>query len=120
MRDVKLQIQPDYSETFRVGMSKEICMTNEQREIHRKKRVLEHAVRMGNVNKTCRYFGVARSTFYLWRARYRELGDEGLKSRRHNRTRYLNSPGAAAFLCPNLRGSRTSLPDWDKACLPAC
>ena len=57
-------------------------MTNEQREIHRKKRVLEHAERMGNVNKTCRYFGVARSTFYLWRARYRELGDEGLKSRR--------------------------------------
>ena len=57
-------------------------MTNEQREIHRKKRVLEHAERIGNVNKTCRYFGVARSTFYLWRARYRELGDEGLKSRR--------------------------------------
>ena len=63
-------------------MSKEICMTHEQREIHRKRRVLEHAERMGNVNKTCRYFGVARSTFYLWRARYRELGDEGLKSRR--------------------------------------
>jgi len=57
-------------------------MTNEQREIHRKKRVLEHAERIGNVNKTCRYFGVARSTFYLWRARYRELGDQGLKSRR--------------------------------------
>ena len=37
-------------------------MTNEQREIHRKKRVLEHAERMGNVNKTCRYFGVASST----------------------------------------------------------
>ena len=41
-------------------MSKEICMTNEQREIHRKKRVLEHAERIGSVNKTCRYFGVAR------------------------------------------------------------
>lgn len=51
-------------------------MTNEQREIHRKKRVLEHAERIGNVNRTCLYFGVARSTFYLWRARYRELGDE--------------------------------------------
>ena len=36
-------------------------MTNEQREIHRKKRVFEHAERVGNVNKTCRYFGVARS-----------------------------------------------------------
>ena len=76
-------------------MSKEICMTNEQREIHRKKRVLEHAERIGNVNKTCRYFGVARSTFYLWRARYRELGDEGLKSRRHHRSGPRLSPKLA-------------------------
>ena len=36
----------------------------------------------GNIYKTCRYFGVARSTFYLWRDRHRELGDDGLKSRR--------------------------------------
>jgi len=70
-------------------------MTNEQREIHRKKRVLEHAERIGNVNKICRYFGVARSTSYLWRARYRELGDEGLKSRRCERTS-ANHAGCAA------------------------
>jgi len=63
-------------------MAKEIRMTNNQREIHRKKRILEYAERVGNINKTCRYFGVARSTFYLWRDRYRELGDEGLRSRR--------------------------------------
>jgi hypothetical protein len=44
-------------------MSWRICMTHEQREIHRKKRVLEHVERTGNVHKTCRYFGVARSTF---------------------------------------------------------
>jgi hypothetical protein len=37
-------------------------MTHEQREIHRKKRILEYAERIGNINKTCRYFGVARST----------------------------------------------------------
>lgn len=43
-------------------------MTNDQREIHRKKRILEYAERVGNINKTCRYFGVARSTFYLWNA----------------------------------------------------
>jgi hypothetical protein len=36
-------------------------MTNDQREIHRKKRILEYAERVGNINKTCRYFGVARS-----------------------------------------------------------
>jgi hypothetical protein len=37
-------------------------MTHDQREIHRKKRILEYAERVGNINKTCRYFGVARST----------------------------------------------------------
>jgi transposase-like protein len=57
-------------------------MTHEQREIHRKKRVIEYAEKIGNVRKACRYTGVARSTFYLWRARYRELGDEGLVNRR--------------------------------------
>jgi hypothetical protein len=31
-------------------------MTHEQREIHRKKRILECAERVGNINKTCRYF----------------------------------------------------------------
>ncbi len=57
-------------------------MTNAQREIHRKKRVIDYAEQLGNVRMACRYFGVARSTFYLWRARYRESGDEGLTSRR--------------------------------------
>jgi len=38
-------------------------MTDEEREIRRKKRILEHAERIGNINETCRYFGVARSTF---------------------------------------------------------
>ncbi|MCP4896676.1 MAG: helix-turn-helix domain containing protein, partial [bacterium] len=57
-------------------------MTNEQREIHREKRIIEYAERTGNIHKSCRYFGVARSTFYLWRDRYREFGDEGLRSRR--------------------------------------
>ncbi|MBW2509831.1 MAG: hypothetical protein JRE81_14465 [Deltaproteobacteria bacterium] len=42
-------------------------MTHEEREIHRKKRILEHAERVGNINKTCRYFGGARSTVYLRR-----------------------------------------------------
>lgn len=48
-------------------MAKEIRMTHDQREIHRKKRIIEHAERVRKVNKTGRYFGVARSTFYLWR-----------------------------------------------------
>ena len=35
-------------------------MDKAQRDICRKKRVLEHAARIGNVRKTCRYFGVAK------------------------------------------------------------
>ncbi len=56
-------------------------MTNEQREIKRKKRVLEYAERHGNVKITCRRFGIARSTFYLWRERFRKSGDQGLARR---------------------------------------
>lgn len=40
-------------------------MTNEQREIHRKKRIIKYAERTGNIKRACRYFGVARSMFYL-------------------------------------------------------
>lgn len=35
-----------------------------QREIKRRLRVLKHAEKIGNVHMTCRYFGLARSTFY--------------------------------------------------------
>jgi transposase InsO family protein len=41
-------------------------MTEEQREIRRKKRVIEYAERNGNIKTACRRFGIARSTFYLW------------------------------------------------------
>ena len=51
-------------------------MNNAQRDIRRKKRVLEHAARVGNVRKTCRYFGVARSGFYVWKKAYETHGDE--------------------------------------------
>ena len=35
-------------------------MTNDHREIHRKKRVLEYAERIGNINKACRWYGKGR------------------------------------------------------------
>ncbi len=53
-------------------------MNKAQRDIRRKKRVLDHAARIGNVRKTCRYFGVARSGFYVWKKAYETHGDEGL------------------------------------------
>ena len=33
-------------------------MKAEDREIRRKRRILDHAIESGNVAKTCRYFGV--------------------------------------------------------------
>ena len=45
-------------------------MKAEEREIRRKRRILDHAVKSGNIAKTCRYFGVPRSLFYVWRNAY--------------------------------------------------
>jgi transposase InsO family protein len=54
----------------------------EESEIRRKRRVLEHATESGNVAKTCRYFGVPRSSFYRWRDAYQEHGEEGLRCKK--------------------------------------
>src|SRR4026207_265969 len=53
-------------------------MKLEEKEILRKKRVLEYAEACGNVLKTCRHFGVSRSNFYIWRGAYRRQGNAGL------------------------------------------
>ena len=53
-------------------------LTKAQRDIRRKRRVLERAERIGNVRKTCREFGASRSVFYLWKKAYETDGDEGL------------------------------------------
>jgi transposase len=57
-------------------------MNNAQRDVLRKKRVLEHAERIGNVRKACHYFGVSRSSFYLWKNAYESHGEEGLVNRK--------------------------------------
>lgn len=55
-------------------------MTNEQRDIQRKLKVLRHSVKIGNVYKVCRYFGIGRSSFYRWREAYQKFGEAGLKN----------------------------------------
>lgn len=55
-------------------------MTNEERHIQRKLRVLRHAEKIGNACKACRYFGIGRSSFYRWRDAYQRLGEAGLKN----------------------------------------
>ena len=57
-------------------------MNQGQKDIVKKKRVLDYAEACGNVNKTCRHFGVTRSNFYLWRNAFRKNGEVGLISRR--------------------------------------
>lgn len=55
-------------------------MTNDERDIQRKLRVLQHADKIGNARKACRYFGVGRSSFYRWREAYQKHGEAGLKN----------------------------------------
>lgn len=54
--------------------------TADEREIKRKLKVLHHAEQSGNTAKTCRYFGVSRSTFYRWQRRYKKGGESRLKN----------------------------------------
>jgi transposase-like protein len=53
-----------------------------QQDIRRKTRALEHAAHTGNVRQTCRYFGIPRSLFYLWRAAYEREGEAGLVNKK--------------------------------------
>ncbi len=53
-------------------------MNQAQRDIKRKLRILNHAKEIGNIIKTCRYFGVSRAIFCRWKNAYEKFGDEGL------------------------------------------
>jgi transposase InsO family protein len=53
-------------------------MTQAQRDINRKLRVLSYAQQIGNVSKACRYFGVGRQSFYEWKKAYADKGEAGL------------------------------------------
>jgi transposase InsO family protein len=53
-------------------------MTNQERDVQRKLRVLRHAEKSGHVARTCRYFGVGRSSFYRWKDAYDQRGEAGL------------------------------------------
>lgn len=57
-------------------------MNNDQREIRRKLRILGHAAESGNVCQTCRYFGIARASFYRWRDAFRQHGEAGMANAR--------------------------------------
>jgi len=49
-----------------------------KRDILRKLKVLKYVEERGNVSKACRYFGISRESYYKWKKRYKEQGEEGL------------------------------------------
>jgi transposase InsO family protein len=49
-----------------------------QQDITRKLKVLNHAEKISNVAKTCRYFRICRETFYKWKRIYDKDGEKGL------------------------------------------
>jgi transposase-like protein len=57
-------------------------MNQSERDIQRKLRILGHAEQIGDVSKTCRYFGIARGSFYRWRAALQRHGEAGLVNRK--------------------------------------
>ena len=52
-------------------------MNEEQRLVQKRLRVLEHAQKTGNIRKTCRYFGIARSSFYRLKRAFDRDGESG-------------------------------------------
>jgi transposase InsO family protein len=59
-----------------------ISMNQKERDIQRKLRVLKQAEETGRAARTCRYFGVARASFYRWKALYATNGKAGLINRK--------------------------------------
>jgi transposase-like protein len=57
-------------------------MDRAAKEVERRKRILDHANATENVAKTCRYFGIARTSFYRWREEYSKHGVDGLVPKR--------------------------------------
>jgi len=53
-------------------------MNQAERDIRRKRRILDHAETTGNVSQTCRYFGIGRASFYRWKQARAKYGDSGL------------------------------------------
>ena len=50
------------------------------RKVKARLRMLQHAQRVsGNVSQTCRFFGVSRALFYIWKQRYEKHGVAGLR-----------------------------------------
>ena len=55
----------------------------ELHDISRKLKILNYAQEIGNIVKTCRYFGICRETFYKWKRAYSAGREAALISSKH-------------------------------------
>ena len=65
-------------------MAMETCVNEPERDKNAARRlaILRHAEEVtGNVALTCRYYGITRQAFYLWRRRYEAGGLAALRDR---------------------------------------
>ena len=63
--------------------------------------MLQHAQKIShNVSQTCRFFGISRAQYYIWRHRFEKQGMEGLRdrSRRSKRIHYRVPPEVVALI----------------------
>src|SRR6266851_9555280 len=79
----------------RFGMKHPVYEQIQDRKVKSRLRMLQHAQRVsGNVSQTCRFFGVSRALFYIWKKRYEKHGVAVLRdmSRRPHNTRFRLAP----------------------------
>jgi transposase-like protein len=61
-------------------MKNPACEQIQARKVKARLRMLQHAKRLsGNVSQTCRFFGVSRALYYIWKKRYEKNGLAGLR-----------------------------------------
>ncbi len=84
-------------------------MNENQRVVKNRLRVLEHAKEIGNIRKTCRYFGIPRSSFYRWKTAYDRNGELGLVNKppvaKSHPNRKMQSVGRRAVSDPRKDGT---------------
>jgi transposase InsO family protein len=71
------------------------------RKVKARLRMLQHAQRVsGNVSQTCRFFGVSRSLYYIWKKRFEKKGPDGLRDlkRRPHHIRYRIPPEIVSLI----------------------
>lgn len=82
-------------------MTNPVYQQIQARKVKARLRMLQHAQRVsGNVSQTCRFFGVSRALFYIWKKRYEEHGLAGLRDqpRRPHRIRFRIPPEIVSLI----------------------